>query len=117
MRLPRPGWARRDVARGSAAQTNPLDGARVVHNATVRNQMYQYFVKVVPTQYRDLGGRLLRTNQFSVTEHVKDVDLAMGRNLPGVFVFYDINPIQARFSPQSASGFAGCASGPIAHWE
>lgn len=50
--------------------------------------------QVVPTYYQDINGGLLRTNQFSVTEHVKDVDLRTGKNMPGVFFFYDINPIQ-----------------------
>lgn len=56
---------------------------------------------MVPTYYQDINGGLLRTNQFSVTEHIKDVDLRTGKNMPGVFFFYDINPIQVR--PWSAA--------------
>lgn len=92
---------------------NPLD--RVTNVQIQQGAMYQYFTKVVPTYYQDIRGALLRTNQFSVTEHVKDVDLRMGKNLPGVFFFYDINPIQARGghrkeSVRARAGEGGCAT-------
>lgn len=48
--------------------------------------MYQYFVKIVPTIYEGLGGRLINTNQFSVTEHFKGVPQdGSGHGLPGLF--------------------------------
>ncbi len=75
-------------------QVNPLDGAAAVQSGG--HLMYQYFIKVVPTLYKDIRGKLLRTAQFSVTEFPKPVDILSGRTLPGVFCFYDINPIQAR---------------------
>jgi hypothetical protein len=45
--------------------------------------MYQYFVKVVPTVYESLGGNLLNTNQFSVTEYFKPLKGEQGHGLPG----------------------------------
>jgi hypothetical protein len=50
---------------------NPLDGA--VAMQTGGHLMYQYFIKVVPTLYVDIKGTVLRTAQFSVTEHPKCV--------------------------------------------
>ena len=100
---------------------NPLDGAAAAQ--TGGHLMYQYFIKVVPTLYVDRKGGVLRTAQFSVTENAKcgrgsclltcrrmradarapcirirGVDAFSGRTLPGVFFFYDINPIQVRAS-------------------
>jgi hypothetical protein len=44
--------------------------------------MYQYFIKVVPTQYNYLNGTLLETNQFSVTQHERVISAGM-QGLPG----------------------------------
>jgi len=55
--------------------------------------MYQYFLKVVPTTFQSAAGRI-ETNQFSVTEHVRRLDGITSRGLPGVFFFYDISPIK-----------------------
>ena len=122
-------------------QVNPLDGATVSQGPS--HLMYQYFVKVVPTQYTDRRRRVLKTAQFSVTEHPKcvpggggrgeacfvpralhsnptpsmpatdtyhllvlgarSVDILTGRNLPGVFCFYEINPIQVRLAEKRTS--------------
>ena len=46
--------------------------------------MYQYFIKIVPTIYSSLNGRLLNTNQFSVTEYFKPLQND-GHGLPGMF--------------------------------
>jgi hypothetical protein len=54
---------------------NPLDGA--VAMQTGGHLMYQYFIKVVPTLYVDIKGTVLRTAQFSVTEHPKCVRACM----------------------------------------
>ena len=50
---------------------NPLDGAAQTQQGP--HLMYQYFIKVVPTVYRDMKGSALRTAQFSVTEYHKCV--------------------------------------------
>ena len=50
---------------------NPLDGAAQTQAGA--HLMYQYFIKVVPTVYRDMKGSALRTAQFSVTEYHKCV--------------------------------------------
>ena len=54
-------------------QVNPLDGARITQDGP--HLMYQYFIKVVPTQYSDIRRRVVKTAQFSVTEHPKCVPL------------------------------------------
>ena len=49
---------------------------------------------MVPTSYTDIKNQTVSTNQFSVTEHFRQSDIAAGQNLPGVFFFYDLSPIK-----------------------
>ena len=44
-------------------------------------QLYQYFIKVVATEYNFLNGTTTHTNQFAVTEHLRDVQPKFG-NMP-----------------------------------
>ncbi|CAI9781775.1 unnamed protein product [Fraxinus pennsylvanica] len=79
---------------------NPLDGVQWVEETP--NGAYQYFLKVVPTIYTDIRGRTIQSNQFSVTEHYKGAEADHFRNIPGVFFFYDINPIKVTFTEEHA---------------
>ena len=65
--------------------------------------MYQYFLKVVPTNYQQIRGGLVATNQFSVTDHFKNVDASAGQHLPGVFFFYDLSPIKVELTERRHS--------------
>jgi len=67
--------------------------------------MYQYFLKVVPTVYTNIRNETLHTNQFSVTENFRESGDTSGggRNLPGVFFFYDMSPIKVRIVEQHSS--------------
>lgn len=80
---------------------NPLD--KTVRIQTTSSGMYQYFIKVVPTVYKDIRGQKIQTNQFSVTEHFRTVEAGMGRSLPGVFFFYDLSPIKVNFNQTKTS--------------
>lgn len=59
--------------------------------------MYQYYVQVIPTQYKYLNGTQVETFQFSVTEHLRHVSPGQGRGLPGVFIFYDVSALHVEF--------------------
>ncbi|KMZ68986.1 putative Endoplasmic reticulum-Golgi intermediate compartment protein,putative [Zostera marina] len=48
---------------------NPLDGVKWTQQTV--QAMYQYFIKMVPTVYLDINGKMTYTYQFSVTEHLK----------------------------------------------
>ncbi|KAL4580881.1 hypothetical protein LXL04_017087 [Taraxacum kok-saghyz] len=48
---------------------------------------------VVPTVYKSISGPVIKSNQFSVTEHYKGPEVS-SRGLPGVFFFYDLSPIK-----------------------
>jgi len=65
--------------------------------------LFQYYLKIVPTEFVPRYGRSISTNQYSVASYFREVDASMGRNMPGVFFFYDINPISARYVEKSNS--------------
>jgi hypothetical protein len=72
---------------------SPLDGNyRLVADT---HGMYQYYIKVVPTRYRDLSGKEIQSNQYSATEHLSHLAPGSGRGLPGVYFHYEVSPIQA----------------------
>ncbi|KAI3755284.1 hypothetical protein L1987_55080 [Smallanthus sonchifolius] len=79
---------------------NPLDGVHWFQKNP--NGMYQYFIKVVPTVYTPLRGTVIRSNQFSVTEHYKGPDIGQ-RAPPGVFFFYDLSGIEVNFTETHTS--------------
>lgn len=68
--------------------------------------MFQYFIKVVSTQFRTLSGWIINTHQYSTTQFGRDLgkgkkennELGLqvahgGSGVPGVFFNYDISPI------------------------
>ncbi|CAK5270341.1 unnamed protein product [Mycena citricolor] len=83
---------------------NPLDGSRA---RTSKSQyMFQYFLKVVSTQFRTLDGKIINTHQYSSTQFERDLkegvqgDTAQGVHLqhgvsgiPGAFFNFEISPI------------------------
>ncbi|TEB18404.1 Sec1-domain-containing protein [Coprinellus micaceus] len=85
-------------------EKNPMDG---IEARTYKAQyMFQYFLKVVSTQFRTLDGQVVNTHQYSTTSFERD--LTEGANgeaqgvhvqhgvtgLPGAFFNYEISPIQ-----------------------
>mmetsp|Transcript_83 Transcript_83/g.185 ORF Transcript_83/g.185 Transcript_83/m.185 type:complete len:388 (-) Transcript_83:488-1651(-) len=86
---------------------NPLDGAVVDQRSDAMAQgqtgMFQYFLKVVPSAYTDIRSHTIYSNQYSVTEHFKGSDIQQGRNLPGVFFFYDLSPIKVVYAEERSS--------------
>ncbi|KAI8800756.1 endoplasmic reticulum vesicle transporter-domain-containing protein [Cladochytrium replicatum] len=73
---------------------NPLD--RISKDTVQSYFMYQYFTKVVGTKYTFLNGTTIYTNQFSATEHERDLSPRPGipsGGLPGVFFNFEISPM------------------------
>ncbi|KAH3757945.1 endoplasmic reticulum-Golgi intermediate compartment protein 3 [Pelomyxa schiedti] len=58
--------------------------------------MIQYFIKVVPTEYEEISGNIVTTNQYSVTAHTKYVDTP-DKGLPGVYFMYDLSPLVIKY--------------------
>lgn len=99
---------------------NPLDGmTRTIKNKN--SHFIQYFIKgtvvvpcalmcciVVGSQYHWTNGTKVLTNQFSVTEHMRDVSGPLGIGhvaLPGVFFEFDISPMLVVHREVSKSSF------------
>lgn len=90
-------------------QVNPLDGVAKVN--AEGSALYQYYIKVVPTSFKPLGGAPLATCQYSVTEAKMEIapealHQAQARRqfvLPGVFFIYDISPIKVAVTEEETS--------------
>lgn len=75
--------------------TLPLnDKSQTLSEQDKPTAQFQYFLKLVPTVYRDMLGRQQNTHQFSATMHKQVVDLSSGIIVqPGVFFKYDFAPM------------------------
>jgi len=75
---------------------SPLDGTtKIVRHGAF---MFHYYIKLVPTVFTDRGGGEVYTNQYSVTDSARNVQVRSGElsGLPGVFVVYDFSPFLMR---------------------
>ncbi|KAM4676322.1 endoplasmic reticulum-Golgi intermediate compartment protein 2 isoform 1-T3 [Discoglossus pictus] len=70
---------------------NPLDGTEKI--AADSNQMYQYFITIVPTKLKT-HKVYCDTHQFSVTERERVINHATGSHgVSGIFMKYDISSL------------------------
>ncbi|KAG2757911.1 Sec1-like protein [Suillus brevipes Sb2] len=68
---------------------NPLDGVEA--KTTKATYMYQYFLKVVSTQFRTLEGKTINTHQYSSTQFERDLTkFNEGENKQGVFTQHGV---------------------------
>jgi len=81
---------------------NPLDDtAEITENHFT---YYQYFLSVVPTIYKqEKSGRILYTNQYSVTD--MSADVSKSHNLPGIFIKFDFEPLLVKIVETKKSFF------------
>ncbi len=67
---------------------------------------YRYFLKIVPTTYEYLDGRVVNnTYQYSVTRSAKVLtQQSFGSSqMPGIFVTYELSPIMIKYIEKSKS--------------
>ncbi|XP_006462752.1 hypothetical protein AGABI2DRAFT_207344 [Agaricus bisporus var. bisporus H97] len=96
--------AGREMKNRLGLNINPLDGAK--YRTSKVQYMFQYFLKVVSTQFRTLDGKIVNTHQYSVTHFERDLEEGGGgqspgginiqhgaQGLPGAFFNYEISPI------------------------
>ena len=76
---------------------NPLDNFKWINDTSMQ---FQYFIKVVPTSYRHMNGKVTMTNQFSSTKNSQPVSVIDGRTLPGVFLYFDVVPMKVMFKEE-----------------
>eukprot|EP00941_MAST-03F_sp_MAST-3F-sp1_P000148 g148.t1 len=71
--------------------------------------MFQYYVKIVPTENENTKGKTMLWHRYSVTEHYRKLPtgLVASKGVPGVYFFYDISPVKLRIveRDKSFSGF------------
>lgn len=95
--------------RNVPGKTDPMDGVEGV--AEKGSEMFQYYIKIVPTTFARVDGSTFVTNQFSVTRHSKVVSMMMGESgMPGVFFSYELAPVMVKYSEKQKS-FGHFASG------
>ncbi|KAI0036532.1 Sec1-like protein [Vararia minispora EC-137] len=86
---------------------NPLDGH--IARTSKAQWMFQYFLKVVSTQFVALDGRKTQSHQYSVTQFERDLSTGHGgqtaegvqvqhggAGVPGAFFNFEISPIEVR---------------------
>ncbi|XP_050727756.1 endoplasmic reticulum-Golgi intermediate compartment protein 3-like [Eriocheir sinensis] len=82
-------------------KTNPIDGTEFKTEKGPKS--INYYLKIVPTTYEKIDGSTLSTNQFSVTQHQKNILGAMDGGLPGVFFSYELSPMMVKYTEQHKS--------------
>jgi len=88
--------------RNVPGKTDPMDG--VVGLAEKGSEMFQYYIKIVPTTFARVDGSTFVTNQFSVTRHSKVVSSMMGDSgMPGVFFSYELAPVMVKYQEKEKS--------------
>jgi len=86
------------------ADVNPLDNQAA--NSAKTHYMFQYFLKVVSTQFRTLDGKEIKSHQYSATHFERDLSEGMNEDstggthiqhgvagVPGAFFNFEISPI------------------------
>jgi hypothetical protein len=83
---------------------DPLDGSLI--STSKAQYMFQYFLKVVSTQFQTLDGEVINSHQYSVTQFERDLTKAQNdvdhgvslqhgvQGLPGTFINFEISPIR-----------------------
>ncbi|OQS07834.1 cysteinyl-tRNA synthetase, partial [Thraustotheca clavata] len=82
---------------------NPLND-RFKHLGLGKRGAFQYFLKVVSTDYTFLNGQEINSNQYSVTEHFLEMTPTGQKGLPRVTFAYEFSPIKFRIE-QTQKGF------------
>jgi len=86
----------KDMKLKMGIEANPLDGA--VGKTKVPQYMFQYFLKVVSTQFQTLEGKKVNTHQYSATHFERDLTKGSQADTPqGVHVMHGVNGVPGAF--------------------
>lgn len=69
------------------------------------SSIFQYYAKIVPTEFRKINGNIEITNQYSVTMHETKLKLKEGYGIPGVYFFYEFSPLMVQISEKRTPFF------------
>ena len=76
-------------------QVSPLDGTSSA--PTARSAGFQHHLRVVPTVYEHLGGRVTDSRQYSASDFVQEYDAHAAPYVhPGLWLRYDFSPTMVR---------------------
>ncbi|XP_004522348.1 endoplasmic reticulum-Golgi intermediate compartment protein 3 [Ceratitis capitata] len=84
------------------AKTHPLDGLHTESDKDIKSEMYNYYLKIVPTLYARINHPPIHTNQFSVTRYKKDLSNSE-RGMPGIFFSYELSPLMVKYEEKKRS--------------
>ena len=76
----------------------PLDNRKML--ARQPNNVYQYFIKLVPTSFETLSREIINTNQFSVHTFSRSLGPAntpIARGYPGIYFIFDFSPLEVQY--------------------
>jgi len=82
----------------------PLDSVERIVTPTLGTGLYQYFIKVIPTELTYEWSNSVITNTFVATERFRPISTKKGIDamvLPGVFFIYDISPFEVQIARKS----------------
>ena len=79
---------------------SPLDGL-VKEKDPKSDKMYEYYLKVVPTNYNDINGKSYDVNQFTSNSN----EVAINMMIPTIYFRFDIAPILVRFEQYKENSF------------
>ncbi|KAL5292205.1 ERGIC3 family protein [Megaselia abdita] len=85
------------------ANTHPLDGMVEEGDSSGKSQMFNYYLKIIPTTYVKKDGTTVTTNQFSVTRYKKIISAGRERGMPGLFFSYELSPLMVKYTEKSRS--------------
>lgn len=71
---------------------NPLDGVKKVDN--INNNIYEYYLNIVPTKYINLDSKEYNLYQFTVNHNVDKTP----RNFPAVFYRLNTSPVLVKYT-------------------
>lgn len=87
-------------AKFNVGNLNPLDGISRIKKGEA-DKIYEYYLKVVPTNYVDINNQSYDVNQFTSNSNEVPVNMMT----PTIYFRYDIAPILVRFEQYKESFF------------
>ncbi len=71
---------------------NPIVGT--VENKRKEKMIYEYYIKIVPTTYKELSGKTFYVNQYNYNSNV----IPAGNKFPSVYFKYELSPVTVEYT-------------------
>ena len=80
-------------------EEDPLNGKSKIIQPNIGTGLFQYFIRVIPTEYKNEFGLTSSTNAFTATERFRPITQSKAV-LPGIFFVYDLAPFRVQLSAE-----------------